>query len=252
MVQGMDMRQRSKVAFIRLKDRVPVDVRIRARTALFASPRLSAASWVFLDPRTRANRIGARTEIVLDGYQRSANTFAAVQFALANPEVRMSSHMHNPSAIIVACRRRIPAVVLIRDPYDAVPSLMQLMVGATPANAIWMWAHYYSVVEPYLDEVVVGDFDEVIADFGSVVRRCNLKWGTAFVEPPLAADFQRSVRARIQENWKGNPAVPLPSSARRSSESIWAEFLPADRAALEAAHDLYESITHRHIPPETN
>jgi hypothetical protein len=246
----MNMLRRARVAFIHLKHRVPADVRIRARTALFGAPRLSAASWVVLDPRTRANRIDARTEVVLDGYHRSANSFAAMQFRLANPHVRVSSHMHNPSAIVTACRRRIPAIVLIRDPYDAVPSLMQLMPGASPANAIRMWTQYYSVVEPYFDQVVIGDFDEVIADFGSIVRRCNLRWGTSFAEPPETADFQRSVRARIHEGWEGNPAVPLPSSTRRSSESIRAEFLPADRTALDAAHSLYQAIKRRYAAPE--
>jgi hypothetical protein len=248
-IGGMHVQKRSRVAFIRLKHRVPADVRVRARTALFATPRLSAASWAVLDPRTRANRIDARTEVVLDGYHRSANTFAKTQFQLANPDVQVSSHMHNPSAIIIARRRRIPAVVLIRDPYDAVPSLLQFMVGVSPANAIRMWTRYYSVVEPYLDEVVVVDFEEAIAGFGDAVRRCNTRWGTDFVEPPASPEFQGSVRARINKGWEGNPGVPLPSRTRRSSASIREELLPADRAALEGARDLYVSIKCPYISP---
>jgi hypothetical protein len=246
---GMNVPKRSKVAFIHLKHRVSADVRVRARTALFATPRLSAASWLVLDPRTRENRIDARTEIVLDGYHRSANSFAKTQFQLANPGVRVSSHMHNPNAIIIAQRRRIPAVVLIRDPYDAVPSLMQFMVGVSPTNAIRMWTRYYSVAEPYLGEVVVVDFDEAIAGFGGAVRRCNDRWGTDFVEPPASAGFQGSVRAKISKGWEGNPGVPLPSRTRRSSASIREELLPADRTALEGAHDLYLSIKRRYGSP---
>lgn len=247
-----DVRKRSRVAFVHLKHRLPADLRVRARTALFSAPRLSAASWAILDPRTRYNRIDARTEIVLDGYHRSANTFAAMQFQLANPNVRMSSHMHNPSAIIAAHRLHIPAIVMIRDPYDAVPSFMQFMGDVTPASAIRMWTRYYTVVEPYLDEAVVIDFTEAIADFAGAVRRCNKRWGTSFAEPPTSPDFRDSVRIKISEGWIGHPGVPLPSSGRRSGESIRTEFLPADRAALDVAHHLYESITRRHIPPENS
>lgn len=242
------MLERAQVAFDRVKQRVPADLRVRARTALFRAPRLGAAS-VVLDSRTRGNRIDSHTEIVLDGYHRSANSFAGTQFALANPDVRVSTHIHSPGAIITACRHQIPAIVLIRDPYDAVPSLMQLMVGTRPSSAIRMWTRYYSVVEPYLDRVVVADFGEVIEDFGGVVRRCNVKWGTAFVEPHPSVDFENSVRAKIAESWQGHPGVPLPSSRRRSSESIRADLSPPERAALEAAHDLYESIKARYVAP---
>lgn len=239
------MLERAQVAYDRLKRQVPADVRVRARTAVFRAPSLGAI-WVPLDPRARANRIESRTELVLDGYHRSANSFAATQFRLANPGVRVSSHLHSPRAIITACRRHIPAIVLIRDPYDAVPSLMQLMRGTKPASAIRMWIRYYSIAAPYLDAVVVADFDEVIGDFGKVVRRCNIRWGTRFAEPPMTPDFQRSVRATISQSWQGHSGMPLPSGERRSSESIRADMSPAERDALDHAHVLYQTIKERY------
>lgn len=241
------MLEKAQVAYGLIKHRVPADVRVRARTAMFRAPRL-AAFWVTLDPRSRANRIDSRTELVLDGYHRSANSFAAMQFRLANPGVRISDHLHTPGAIITASRHGIPAVVLIRDPYDAVPSLLQLMEGTRPSSAIRMWMRYYTVAEPYLTDAVVADFAQVIGSFGGVVRRCNVKWGTNFAEPPSTADFQRSVRNALSEDWRGHPGLPLPSGARRASASIREGLSPADRGALDAAHDFYESIKERYVP----
>src|SRR5580658_8003661 len=61
--------------------------------------------------------IGPRTELVIDGFTRSATTFAVYAFQLAqDTPVQLAHHLHAPAQLIRAARRGVPAVALIRKP----------------------------------------------------------------------------------------------------------------------------------------
>ncbi len=106
--------------------------------------------------------ISSQTEFVIDGYTRSASTFAVYALQLSQDKpVRLAHHLHAPAQLIRAARRGVPALVLIREPQGAVLSQCLL---------------------PYYDKFVVADFEEVTSDFGSVIRRVNKQFGTTFAE----------------------------------------------------------------------
>ena len=58
----------------------------------------------------------------------------------------------------------------------------------TPDDALVEYADFYRTCWRVRDHVVVGLFDDVIADFGSVVRAVNERFGTSFqpYEPTAA------------------------------------------------------------------
>jgi hypothetical protein len=63
------------------------------------------------------------TELLIDGFPRSGNTFAVVAFQLAQPSpVRISHHIHSSAHMIAAAKRGTPIVVTVREPEDAVLS----------------------------------------------------------------------------------------------------------------------------------
>ena len=65
------------------------------------------------------------TQLVIEGFPRSGNTFSVIAFEHAQREaVRIAHHLHVPAQIIRAARWQIPSIVLIRDPVDAVASLL--------------------------------------------------------------------------------------------------------------------------------
>jgi len=120
---------------------------------------------------------------VIDGYTRSASTFAvyALQLAQDRP-VRLAHHLHAPAQIIAATRACVPTLVLIREPRGAVMSEVVREPGVTLSDALAAYARFYSSLLPYRDRVVVGEFDAVTRDFGAVVRRLNARFGTSFRE----------------------------------------------------------------------
>ena len=127
--------------------------------------------------------ISSSTELVIDGYTRSATTFAvyALQLSQETP-VRLAHHLHAPAQFIEAARRGIPALLLIREPQGAILSQLIREPGVTLGDALVAYSRFYTCLLPYRDNLVVGEFEQVTHEFGRVVRRLNARFGTSFVE----------------------------------------------------------------------
>lgn len=228
--------------WVTAKRAAPDDIRVRLRTATFRSPTVGKLWWS-VDPQNRRNRIGATTRFVIDGYPRSANTYTATAFRLANPTVEVRALLHTPLAIAEARRRGIPALLLVRRPDQAIASYLQLLPRLSPATAIRMYCEYYEASFAHLHWVVVADFTQVTADLGGVIRRCNERYGTTFREFAASPQEQSAVKTQIRELWGGHLATPLPSAHRRTATELIAGWTRADRAQLCKASHLYESFT---------
>jgi len=123
------------------------------------------------------------TEICIEGAPRSGNTFAVVAFRSAQPKpVSIAHHVHAPGSVIQAIRLRKPAVALIRDPEEAILSLVLREPWMSIRQAARSYIRFYGPLVRYAREFVAAPFTEVVSDFGAVIRRVNARWGTAFVE----------------------------------------------------------------------
>ena len=127
--------------------------------------------------------IGADTELVIDGYTRSASTFAvyALQLAQERP-VRLAHHLHAPAQLIEAARRRVPALLLVREPRGAILSQLVREPGVALRDALVAYTRFHARLLPYLDAMVVADFETVTNDFGSIIRRLNRRFGMSLAE----------------------------------------------------------------------
>jgi hypothetical protein len=127
--------------------------------------------------------IGSETEFVIDGYTRSACTFAVYAFQLAQPRpVRMAHHLHAPAQLIAAAKLGVPALVVIREPQGAVLSQLVREPDVDLRDALVAYARFYSCLLPHRSSFVAGEFEEVTGDFGSVIRRVNERFGTTYAE----------------------------------------------------------------------
>jgi hypothetical protein len=133
--------------------------------------------------RTRQNLARAvtpDTQLVIEGFPRSGNSFARRAFVMAQDEkVRIAHHLHVPAQVIRAARWQIPTLVLIRRPRDAVLSFV-ILDPISVDQALRYYISFYETVEKYRDAYVLGLFEEVTEDFGQVIRRVNDKFGTKF------------------------------------------------------------------------
>jgi hypothetical protein len=128
--------------------------------------------------------IGPDTELVVDGYTRSASTHVVYSFQLAqDTPVRLAHHLHAPAQLIVAARRGLPALVLVREPDATALSQAARESHVTVGDALFAYARFYERLLPYRDSFVVADFAEVTRDLRPAVRRLNDRFGTSFREP---------------------------------------------------------------------
>lgn len=199
------------------------------------------------------------TDLVIEGFDRSANTFAQVAFVHAQRQrcVRIAHHVHAPAQIIRAVRFGIPAILLIRRPKDTVISDVLRARGgpSVPAALARLsdWMSFYSALMRVRDHVVVGHFDEVTSDFQRVLEHVNQKFGTNFdafehSEENVKRVFDEIEMMNARKYNAGRGAVEhmvaRPSSERDVVKREFLEQMEADRTAAKAfgpAEELYQA-----------
>lgn len=155
--------------------------RLRTRMSEHPSVYLPLARHRYPGPSPEV--IGPETELVIDGYTRSATTFAvyALQLSQTRP-VRLAHHLHAAAQLLEAAKRDIPTLALIREPEGAVLSHLVREPWVDMRDAATGYARFYECLMPLRSRFEVGEFEDVTRDFASVVRRLNDHFGLSLVE----------------------------------------------------------------------
>lgn len=183
------------------------------------------------------------TDCVIEGFPRSANTYAVVAFLQAgNTHVSIGHHTHSPSNVIAGCQRKLPTIVLIRNPVDAVASA-SIFTKEKPSMLLDDWIWFYSVCWKFRAEFQIAEFNEVIRDFGAVVLRLNRKFSTEFdifvSNDENVATVMREVRHIAESKGQGESQVAVPTRERRSASNKIRQDLLKQGALLENANRIY-------------
>lgn len=131
------------------------------------------------------------TEVVIEGFPRSANSFACEAFISGQRQTRHATHVHSSAQVIQACKWHIPTLVLLRAPDGAVCGDVAFgcelegrdpyTVSAADINdSLRRYIAFYQRVEPHRRRFMVGHFPDVVKDFGAVMRRFNEYFNTDF------------------------------------------------------------------------
>lgn len=193
------------------------------------------------------------TELVIEGYPRSANSTTAFGFLDRQPgPVKLAHHKHHVAQLLRAVEWGLPAVMLIRAPQQAVLSFLALdeeiqhretirppgKIGF--AKALQAWLVFYRAALPYTQGMVIAPFEEVTADISIMIRAVNARFGTAFAAgPPLRETklgyhampnhLRREIKSKLEEDF----ARKLESSSRL-------------RSMLNAANALHHELIVQH------
>jgi len=207
--------------------------------------------------RPGCEAVDADTDLVIEGFPRCANTFAYAAFREApNRDAKVAHHLHSPAQVIYAVKHIIPCLVLIRDPESAVASrlLMTDCPWSSPQPLLREYNNFYRLLLSYRQHFVVATFEEVIEDFGAVVRRLNARYGTTFTTfTPAAEGSQRCVRFAEKFNQQLNEGqldardVSRPTASRRHTNQEARRHVrsPAMRGLLIRSFRLYR----RYVTP---
>lgn len=121
------------------------------------------------------------SDIVLEGYPRCGNTMAYVSFVLAQRRpVCVAHHVHGPAQVREGIRMGVPVVVLVRNPVDAVSSLLVRDDRICAGEALKNYIRFYGPLIRCRNQFVIAPFGQVVSDFGAIIDRVNAKYATEF------------------------------------------------------------------------
>lgn len=237
------------------RSRVPTMVKRRIWRIMVENRALSSAYFA-LDPDLRDRRPRRSTELVIDGYIRSANTYALCAFLHANGEDRgVSHHIHHPVVFEKAARLGIPALLVVRRPEDVLASSLQFLPEAAAHQVLATYALYHERMLALNDSIVVSDFPETVSNFGAAISRVNSRFGTDFAPYRKTPENEASVIEAVEEFSRRNHGmhkvsfearVSRPEPTRKSSASFLGDLSREDQALLERAQQAYASLLATH------
>lgn len=188
-------------------------------------------------------------ELVIEGFGRSGSSFAVIAFELAQERpVKSAHHTHAAAQVIAAAKMGIPTLVIVRDPFEA--TLAHMVRRGIPAKpALESWIRYHEHVLPYRGSIVATSLATVSSDFGSVIRRVNEKFGTAFrefehTEASQARVFE-IIESRNFRKYGGRTYwVARPTDARNEDKEALRDQLESPRLARqrERAQELHRFL----------
>lgn len=173
------------------------------------------------------NRIvGKHCDLVIDGFPRSANSFCVKAFTNAQlpQKVQIGHHLHSIAAIKRAIQLKLPIIVVIREPYDAIVSYGSFTIqlknfynnNKKKYSEEWRikwdiqyYIDFYSEIYKIMDHVILAPFDEVTNDFGLIINKMNKKFKSNFIS------FDHSIENE-QEIFKNSWSHLSPSNERNS------------------------------------
>jgi glycosyltransferase involved in cell wall biosynthesis len=190
----------------------------RARRLLGDDPR-------FLPIVLRATPIGPNravtreTDLVVEGFPRSGNTFAHFAATVAEPDARIVSRVHTPSQVKQAVRLMVPTLLVIRSPIPTIASLSVATTHVPFRSVLHEYIHHYEQLLPLVDDVVVATFDEVTTDFDRVIDALNERFGLGFRPfghtPDRVAEVFRRIERHHTEHWgQDRRLLPVPAEER--------------------------------------
>lgn len=143
------------------------------------------------------------TEIVIEGYPRSGNTFATHAFTLAQEQAgrlapRLADHVHVPAQVMRATNWRLPTIVVVREPEAVLRSLVVKHPFIRPRDGLRGWWLFHRVLLSRRRRFVVAPFGQVVSDFGAVIDRVNALFGTQFARFSHTEENVARAFARIE------------------------------------------------------
>jgi len=184
------------------------------------------------------NVVDETTQLVIEAFPRSANTFATVAFQLSQPApVRVAHHLHAPAQVAAAVRRGIPVLVLVRHPRDAVTSQVIRSPGISIPSALSAYARFHERVAPVRTECQIATFEQVTDDFGSVIHALNRRYGTNFGlfqhTSEAVAEVYRMIDERAREPRLGRAVAAYRSGVIARADLALRSNAPSKRLVLE-------------------
>ena len=202
----------------------------------------------FLDRKFRF--VDSETDIVLEGFPRSANTFSYVALKNIAPKLKIAHHLHLPVQIISGVKQKKPVVILIRRPKDAIISLLLRNSKININDAIKHYEVFYKIALKYKDKIIIAEFNNVIKDFNIIIKKINKKSNLKLPKFDNSSENLKRCREIVENMDKEDTrlddinhyTVALPTPTKKKAKIELLKKYNGFEVNLHYANTLYEKL----------
>lgn len=166
------------------------------------------------------------TDICIEGYPRSGNSYFVSAFLHWNPGLNVSHHTHLAGSIKYAIQRGLPTIILIRRPEDVITSVLVWDGLLSTGLALASYIRFYGTLWKHRKNYLVFTFDDVIKSPDICVQRINQRFNSQFHQTGFSAAIDVVIKARLERvdsrhNRKGvNSSLPNSDKAQLKKEYL--------------------------------
>lgn len=184
--------------------------------------------------------ISKETDVCIEGFHRSGNSFFVMLFKQKNKELKVAHHTHAAAQIIKAIHLKKPTIVLIREPEDAIASLMVWDENLAIGNALRAWISFYKRLIPYRSKFLIVTFAEVTLNPVKVVLDLNDRCGTTFNLPEFKEQQLEKIKSRVKAR-NNALSAPLPTAEKEEAKLKFKDTI-LEHKLYSKAQKLYEEF----------
>lgn len=193
------------------------------------------------------------TDLCVEGFPRSANTYGVLLIEkFARHPLTIAHHLHIPSQLTYAIKWNIPAILLIREPSEAIPSLI-LREGVSIPTAMDWYNSFHTELIPHKESLIVWRFEEVVNHPLNILQQLNDRLGLWNVEDKLSSQANEEIFReidRLDQETKGGQDLGLVNSRPNAKKGAAKKKVLDDifqhktyQVEMERAQELYQFFT---------
>jgi hypothetical protein len=124
----------------------------------------------------RSDIITAKNNILIGGAPRTTNTYSGRMLRYNQKGLNLVHHFHSPGQAIISIRKKIPAIIIIRNPLETTSSLLLKERRLSLGTALLMYYVYYSTLKKYVDSILFVDSEVTINNFNLLIEEINSRY----------------------------------------------------------------------------
>lgn len=155
-----------------------------------------------------------QTDLCIEGFQRSGNSFLYMCLSLANPDLSIAHHIHGTAHIQHALNLKKPVAVVVREPAECIASLLTWDDRLSVSLALNAYIDYYTKLHAKCDNILIIEFGNLVKDFNSVVDKV---WDYSRIQLDKRSLSQSEISQKMierQARYKNKFGTPFPSSQK--------------------------------------
>lgn len=192
--------------------------------------------------KERNKLLDTDSNICIEGFHRSGNSFFVLLFKRSNKGVKIAHHTHAAAQVIKAVESKVPTIVLIRKPEDSIASLIVWDENLSISIAIRAWISFYQSLQQYKNRFHLTTFEEVTENPTDVIKDLNSKYNTNFTLLELNEEQLLRMKSGFQAN-KSRLSAPLPTIEKDQAKLKYYDSIKGHRL-FPKAKSLYEQFVY--------